>query len=617
MLMTRICVAPFMFRLLCLFFVPVFQSAAATKDSRQLLIDILQSTAVGETTCEHVRKLCGGIEKGTYHDSFGIKQLASIPKTNFMRDLHRWSLKQDWRALLPNLYEFTCEFLSVDGLTCVNKPHFFILPHEVFNTVFQTGDDLFAHVFGSDSDIADWWKGIKAKPDSWYRNHPIIQDPAIKARMIPLGMHGDDGGMIGAESTLVISWNSVAFKKTPDWNRLLFTMVNVATISPATLQTVYGILRWSFDALAAGVFPAVDFEGRPFSKTYEPQRWRLAGTTIAGGQRGLWSEMRGDWKYLKEALHFQFHASTRPRICHLCEAEKRSGELCYANFAPNAGHRATVTTSDEFRNAYLARAYVSPLLLIIGFCIFRVFFDLMHTLDLGVFQYVIPSCLWELTSKRQLWNETTRQKRFQRAYAEYRVWCKAQKVKSVTKKRFSFGRFRPSAGKYPFMSQVTAKAAATRSMSYWVNDVCQNHTTTHHDKVRAGMMMHFIQADIVCRRAGRYFTDAEKETFSKHMQNSLRCYNALAAEAVNLRKKNWKLVPKFHALQHIISDFGNLNPRRCHCYADEDMVGKMKRIFVGCHANTACLRSLEKYAILLCLRWWITLHNLRGIPTQL
>ena len=603
--------------LFCLALVPLLlQQAAATKDSRQLLIDILQGSAVGETTCEHVRKLCAGIDVGTTHSNFGISELAALPKKNFMRDLHRWASKQEWRTFLPELFEFPCEFLSSDGLSTVSKEHFCILPHEVFHSVFRVGEDLFAHVFGSDTDIADWWTGAQAKQDNWYRTHPIIQDPDVNSRLIPLGMHGDDGGMIGSQGVLVLSWNSVAFKKTPDWNRLLFTMIDVAAISPATMQTIYAVLCWSFNVLAAGVFPAMDHEGTPFSKKYEPKRFRLAGKPLAGGQRGIWSEMRGDWKYLKESLKLMFHASTRPRICHLCKAERRPGDLCYTNFASDAGHRATVTTCGDFMDIYLARATACPLLLIIGFCIFRVFFDLMHTLDLGVYQHVIPSSIWELTSDSQVWNERSRQGRFQRAYGEYRAWCKGQKIKAVTKKRFHFKRFRPSAGKYPFMSQVTAKAAATRSMAYWLNEVCQRHTTTQHDKLRAGMMHHFIQADIICRRAGRYFTDEEQDTFSKHMQTSLRCCNALAAEALRLSKRNWKMVPKFHALQHIISDFGNLNPRRVHCYADEDMVGKMKRIFVKCHASTASVRSLERYAILMCLRWWIALHNIRGIPAQ-
>ena len=153
-------------------------------------------------------------------------------------------------------------------------------------------------------------------------------------------------------------------------------------------------------------------------------------------------------------------------------------------------------------------------------------------------------------------------------------------------------------------------------MIYWMTDVCGRFVGNRHDKLRAGMLHHFVRADIVCRRAGRQFTDEDWCCASKHFESAMKCYNALAAEAVTQNIKNWKLVPKFHALVHIANDYNNTYPRRTQCYLDEDMVGKMKRIFVKCHANTAHYRSLQRYCILVGLRFWLALHVLRGIPTE-
>ena len=585
------------------------------KDSRQLLVDILSESAVGSTTCEHVRKLCGGIEKGTQHSNLGIGQLAKLSKAHFEEQLHAWAGKQVWRHLLPRIYSFPITFLTQDGMGTEEQLQYFILPHELFNTAHSAGLDLFEHIFGTQKDLKSWWQGAESTPNDWYNKHPIIQEVPSNLRY-PLGMHGDDGGMHGQEPVLVLSWNSVVPLKPNDWSRLLFTMVKVSSVSTNTMHAIYSILRWSFTALAEGKFPSADHSGRAFSRQYDPQRFFLAGKPLAGGIRGIWSELRGDWKYLKECLHLQKHAGTRPKICHLCSAGKVHDDMTYSNFASDAGHRATVTDNDDFMARYLAVAMFCPLLLIPGFHIFRVFFDLMHTLDLGVFQLVMPSCLWELTAKDYVWKESTRGKRFAKAYGEYRTWCKGQKVKSITKKRFTFARFRPTAKCYPMMSQVTAKAAATRSMAYWIEELCGKYAESHHEKIRACMMHNFIKADMVCRRAGRYFTTDEHDAFKKHIEKSLRCYNELASEALAAKVLNWKIIPKFHALIHIANDFGNINPRRVHCYADEDMVGKMKRIFTKCHANTACLRSLQRYAMLVALKWWIKLHSLRNIPTD-
>ena len=441
------------------------------KDSRQLLVDILSEAAIGSTSCEHVRKICAGIEHGTSHANLGLTELAKLKKSHFEQQMHAWAGRQVWRHLLPKIYSFPVTFLTQSGLDTEERLHSFILPHELFNTVYNAGPDLFKHIFGSDKELKTWWDGAEASKNDWYNKHPIIQQVPATLRY-PLGMHGDDGGMHGQEPVLVLSWNSVVPLKPNDWSRILFSMVKVSCISQTTLQTIYGIWRWSFEALAEGKFPAKDHTGPPFSKLYDPQRFFLAGKALAGGVRGIWSEMRGDWKFLKECLYLKHHAGTRPRICHLCSAGKTADDTCYTNFAANAGHRATITSNNDFMASYLAAAIICPLLLIPGFHIFRVFFDIMHTLDLGVFQVVMPSCLWELTSNTSIWNESTRAKRFAKAYAEYRGWCKTQKVKSVTKKRFNFKRFRPTAKSYPMMSQVTAKAAATRSMAYWIHEVC-------------------------------------------------------------------------------------------------------------------------------------------------
>ena len=138
------------------------------------------------------------------------------------------------------------------------------------------------------------------------------------------------------------------------------------------------------------------------------------------------------------------------------------------------------------------------------------------------------------------------------------------------------------------------------------------HTGTNHDAMRAAMVKSFVDADRVCRRSSHFFTDEQHEEFCMHSERFLVCYNSLAAEAINGDKKLYKLLPKFHASTHHWDS--RTNPRAVHCYADEDMVGRLKRIFITCHHSTAAKRALQRYAIVVCLRWWHAVHELKGIP---
>ena len=132
--------------------------------------------------------------------------------------------------------------------------------------------------------------------------------------------------------------------------------------------------------------------------------------------------------------------------------------------------------------------------------------------------------------------------------------------------------------------------------------------------MRAAMITSFVEADKVCRRSGRHFTVDQHEAFCKHLEAYLTCYNALAVEAYNAqpRKYLYKVSPKFHAGTHAYDSM--VNPRFVHCYADEDMVGRLKRIYTACHGATATQRALERYTLVVCMRWWAALHELRGLP---
>ena len=420
-------------------------------------------SCVNTDCCDKVRRLCQKISKGTVHDNYGIGQLGHLAASNFERDLHRWATKQDWRKLLPNLYDFPLRVYAGNSWEIQTRTHFAMLPHEIFGTVYEQAPELFRFLWGSQSQLDQYWKDEQELDTTWYNNHPVIQSEPDPKKRIPVGLHGDDAGMTGHEPVLVLCWNGLAVDLNTIDNRLLFSLVRVADcIEDVTVNTILSVLKWSLEALASGYYPTHDHTGYAFSKTYQPARFKMAGKLLANGFKAVWAELRGDWKFLKDTLLLKHHYSSAPRICHLCEASK-SGPMVYSDFRANAAYLATRVCSMAWWTTYTAYACVCALLMIPGFCIYRVAFDIMHTVDLGIYQYMLPSVLWDLTERSErTFQGNNRQARFAAAYEEYRAWCKEYSIPSVTKKKFSYKRFRPDANCYPQMSQVTAKAAATR-----------------------------------------------------------------------------------------------------------------------------------------------------------
>ncbi len=162
-------------------------------------------------------------------------------------------------------------------------------------------------------------------------------------------------------------------------------------------------------------------------------------------------------------------------------------------------------------------------------------------------------------------------------------------------------------GSYPKISQVHAKAAATRSMQYWLRAVTATAATapaaSERVQQRAALFEALCQADTVMRQSGRHMSAEQQGELARRFEQALLLYNSLAAIALAQHRRVWKLLPKHHALTHIAYDNAGVNPRSVHCYPDEDMVGRMKRVYVRCHGRTAPERGLQRYMLLAALRW--------------
>ena len=146
---------------------------------------------------------------------------------------------------------------------------------------------------------------------------------------------------------------------------------------------------------------------------------------------------------------------------------------------------------------YLAAAAISPLLLIPGFHIWKVHFDAMHCIDLGVYQVLVPSAMKVLVRQRA-WLGGILTHRYEGAYVAYKKWCKDNTIRSVIRRQFKQSVWEKH--RYPRISQVTANAASIRSMVYWLETVCKLavHTATDQGRVMAGMFTRFVRFDLLC-----------------------------------------------------------------------------------------------------------------------
>ena len=386
-----------------------------------LLEELLSLLETGGS-CEQIRRLSTSIAGSTSNGPVEILELANLGGgTNFERNLHHWADKQLFAKLLPAPYKFQ---LTKKGFS-EPQDHYCILPHELFSSIFSSGAiELFHHLFtGGTENLLQWWEAAASVDDNWYRQHPVVQSQPDAAKRIPFGLHGDDAGMRGAESILVVTWGSVAFRGATMDMRLLFGMIKLREVEKdVTLDQFYEVLRWSLEALSKGEFPETNHLGIPFTNDYERKRFLNRHHKLAGGYVGAWAELRGDWKWLKETLHLQHNYQTN-YVCHLCNAHKHITRLLYTDLDPNAAYNRTIVDDVAWWYHYASALLVCPLLFIPGFNIFRVLIDILHTLDLGLYQHVVASVVWQLTSDNNYLEGDSRQARFDNLFKKYKDWC--------------------------------------------------------------------------------------------------------------------------------------------------------------------------------------------------
>jgi hypothetical protein len=515
---------------------------------------------------------------------------------------------------LPEPYEVDVPYTAnqIDELLAI---HSMLLPHETFAAVAKY-PDLFDVLFGTPGKIEDFW--AKTAGCEWFENHPLHDEICRNpTSFVPIGIHGDDGGVYGSSnSIMVLTWGSVVQELVTLDSRILFTGILLNTAVPSkTLDELYKVFVWSLNCLAAGFYPEADHIGKAFSLDYMPNRYKLRGQRLhQAGLRCIWSELRGDWKWQSEALHLDQNYATS-YVCHLCRASAKIKRLWYTNFQRTAQPlRNTRVRWSTFRDWYADRYSRPEFFNIIGFSIWRCWCDAMHCLDLGVYQSVAASCLAELVEEG-VWTHVG-EDGFKVAHIAYKEWCVEHGLPPAP--RFEKGRLFKKRTDFPKFSQQSAKASATRYIMKWLYQVLQrmDHAgSTVHSKRRLEMMAAFDDFEGTCERHGRFLPPAAVEKLAASMEKALVLMNGLASEASANDLFLWHIVPKCHMATHLAYDFcaTGVNPRRTTCYADEDMVGRCKKIVQRSHGRTAGRSLVLRYSILVCTRWWTRLKELRGL----
>lgn len=198
-------------------------------------------------------------------------------------------------------------------------------PHAMFSALYHADKKKLASImFGSDpANIKLFWDSQQDHPQ--YRDHCMHDHPYcdFKTAAIPFGLHGDEVASVGcgkawAKLSHCVSWTSLlANGNLEEIMQVIFQIYSClckGTYGNDTLDEIFRVVVWSFNALYAGVWPSKDHYGRPYKSGPSFQK---AGTPLADGYCAIWWATQVDLDYMcKTWKAARYNANEAP--CNSC-----------------------------------------------------------------------------------------------------------------------------------------------------------------------------------------------------------------------------------------------------------------------------------------------------------
>eukprot|EP00434_Breviolum_minutum_P021092 symbB.v1.2.018608.t1/scaffold1492.1/size116918/3 len=171
----------------------------------------------------------------------------------------------------------------------------------------------------------------------------------------------------------------------------------------------------------------------PYGRPHAPFDQGRCGL-LADGWRAVVVVHKGDEKYIQKAYRTS-HGAVSRNICIQCRATNEPGQLLYSHHGPNAFHRCTRLTTEEFIRDVCG---VGNWVRLPGFHISFVQHDWLHVVDLTLVPECSASALVELVGQH-VWSGGTSDERLRKAYVDFIKACKQAKIRSRGRSKRSKG----------------------------------------------------------------------------------------------------------------------------------------------------------------------------------
>ena len=317
-----------------------------------------------------------------------------------------------------------------------------------------------------------------------------------------------------------------------------------------TMEVFWKIMKWSFEALASGKYPLMDWRGQPFP--VGSKETRQAGTDLAEGFCGVLIQVAGDLDYFSKWLETP-RVTNHEKPCPLCKATFE-GPMSYLDNRRGSPWQKSLLLPSNYKTHWSPKG---PLYTMAGFSNQCLAMDFMHCMHLGWLQHFFGSVLHllvfylllgePLENLQVIQNYIKKHQKDNAAKHPYRM-----KLDKLTM-------FQPQKG-YP---KLRGRAADIAGLAHCLYDLWQEHMTEGdewHTRIKLFLKCNVELKDTLetfpLRMVSLQFQRHSMTKFSKRVWLWLNFTNRWVS-ILNLRTSKFSIWPQKRILHCIAFNFPN------------------------------------------------------------
>jgi len=280
-------------------------------------------------------------------------------------------------------------------------------------------------------------------------------------------------------------------------------------------------------------------------------------------------------------------------------ASAKQGPNLYSNFAGDAGYLSTAISHQD----YVSREGTA-LCTIPGFHLSFVFFDILHTIHLGIGQDIAGSVM-SLLCKFGWYGAGDTDVQLKRCWLRFKRWRRNHALDDSIE---------------VFSSKMLGRSGSVRAFAVLGTKAHKNKVILFYlaaealafSRWRPGEVPNRIARCVwgICAflravdEAGMFLTPSEVDAATRAGTVCCHQYVWLATWGMTNAEAVFRIRPKLHYFHHMVLSLGKLpNPKLGATWLDEDFVGQAVGIAAATHTLSLPWRFLERYRLLLWCRW--------------